>query len=728
MSAPDGIKAVTALTTLADYLVRNGATPDAAIAQIASAFSISAVDVTALNPTSKTLRIHQLVFGALAGYEEENQVLFDSANYYRTRARSVAAQKTLTDLPKLIGNETTAFLNISEVIGWLNNQNFYIDSTSFSDLVIGNAFATAPAAVRLKGKLSKQKIAAASTITADPYCPEPPIGISYPELGRMIFGSANYRRGEDKQDGYGSHQGVNQLFAGSCGAETLTYNGSLLGWHTGIDYRVPEPGLTDIVRRAVPQYSVANGTVVYVSPRSTSYDGLSNYGMVIIQDQSNLNLFWRYLHLDNSSVSLNQVISRGCEIGKSGGVGKTRNHFGIHAHIEAWIEPSSVDPKFSTPYQAVRKDVMETLKFVNPRLYIDKFLEPHKQSCASAPLVASNSWIYKGELTTTNLVRAAGFASDGSAYLVNGNGAIEKWNISSNIFTKIGSSTPAASDFGLTYIPGIYSASVYEDRVVLGANAATAIPIYSLKTLQRTDQIPFTKSKMGKNGLTRSRSAFPEFVTFSKTGSDIVVFSASTWTADGINTGEKISIPNASASSAQLSVPGPLCARAAYRGRNGIDGTVVVTCVGVVYYINTNGIPTVLDSLSSVSTMNSIAISKNGDKLLLSYDSITGVREVKLYNISNTSDIPTLRSSRIFGSQTTYPLFPSFNASEDQIFMQRYFDFQILDEVGVVQQTINYPAGVSGVPSSSEGRIAFSPTEKIMLVPLNSKVLVYKKQ
>lgn len=705
---------VSPLTNLIDSLrTSGGISLQAAETQVQQQFGITATELYSVNPADATKRTMNLLAAAYAGYQDASEVVFDTRGRSVAIARDLATSRIMSALPLIHAQFAGAAVTYDDAQAILTENAFFPAVAEIADSVV-QTMQTLPLAASLSTNTAPKSLA------ADAYCPEADVGISYRELGKMIFGSDNYRVGLNEQ-----LLGVNQLFAGSCNAvRNMNVRKPTGGWHTGVDYQVLSANDTPDVRRAVPQYSVVDGTVAYVSPANPA-GGTTNYGIVAITDSRNAQRIWRYLHLDRIDVAVGDTVTKGCQIGLSGGTGDSRSTFAVHAHIEVQEGPTVTGSGISN-YQDVRADV-PSLGFKNPRTLIDNFAEPTMQRCDQA--LPTLNWRYAGSIAIASprLVRAAGFNSRGNIYVVNDLSVVSTHSPST--FGKIAADiVPVASDFGVVgTIPNLYTTAVSGAKLVLGANGAHQIPVLDLDERRVIDRIPFTGSAMGRTRLVRDRAGYPEVTALSSAADSLAVGMAGTWTSDGSSTVEMLSFPDGVAKSAYVRVAGGACSGLlAYTNRIQLSGFVTTRCsTNELLYINTTTLTAfAFATLPTQATITRLAVSKNGDKVLAATDD--SVRKVTLFNLADTGlGRPTVASQLDFGGQYQYPLYPRFDESEQRIYVQRYRDYQIYSQSGTLVQTIDYPVGVTGTPATATAQLTFNASGTRLLIPLSSKVLVY---
>ncbi len=707
---------VSPLTNLIDAIRTTGTnTLVGAETQVRNLFGLSTGDLYASTPTAGALRTINLIAAAYAGYQDASEVVFDTRGRSARIARELATSRIISSLPSLHTQFAAVANTYDDAQAILTENGFFPSTAEIADAIVSQLEALPESAAVASLKTA--------TTATDPYCPESDTGVSYRDLGKMIFGSDNYRVGlnEDKL-------GVNQLFAGSCTADrNMDSNilGGLGGWHTGIDYQVLAATDSNDVRRAVPQFSVVAGTVVYISPANPA-GGTKNYGVVAIRDSRNSQRIWRHLHLDRIDVALNDTVTIGCQIGLSGGTGSVRNSFPVHAHIEVQ-EGANVTGSGISNYQDQRDNVI-TLGFRNPRMLVDAFIEPTQTRCNDTPPVLN--WRYAGSIgaDANRLIRAVGFNSRGNIYVANDLSVVSTHSPSS--FGKIAADiTPVESDFGVSgYVPGLRTTANSGSKLILGANGARQIPILDLDERKVIDRIPFAAAQMGRTRLTRDRAAFPEVATLSAAGDSLAIGMGGTWTADGASTIEMFSFPEGVAKSRYVTVAGGSCATLyAYTNRVRLSGFITLRCSNneLLYVNDTTLSAYAFATLPTQASITRMAVSKNGDKVLVATDN--SVRQITLFNLADTGlGRPTVSSQIDFGGQFQTPLYPRFDDSEQRIYVQRYQDFQIYSPTGVLGQTIPYPAGVVGTPSTPSAVMTFNASATRLLVPLSSRVLVYR--
>lgn len=705
---------ISPLTNLIDSLrSSSGVSLQAAETQVLQMFGLTVTELYSINPADSTKHTMNLLAAAYAGYQDASEVVFDTRGRSVAIARDLATSRITSTLPSIHAQFAGVALTYDDARAILVENGFFPSVAEIADLVVQAIQARPLTAAVPTGNSLK-------SLATDPYCPEPDVGVSYRELGKMIFGSDNYRVGLNEQ-----LVGVNQLFAGSCNAvRNMEVRKPAGGWHTGVDYQVLSASDTPDVRRAVPQYSVVDGTVTYVSPANPA-GGTTNYGIVAITDSRSPQRIWRYLHLDRIDVAVGDTVTKGCQIGLSGGTGTSRATFPVHAHIEVQ-EGATVTGSGISNYQDVRADV-PSLGFKNPRTLIDSFAEPTMQRCGqSLPVL---NWRYAGSIAVNSprLVRAAGFNSRGNIYVVNDLGVVSTHSPST--FGKIAVDiVPTATDFGVVgSLPNLYTTAISGAKLVLGANGALQVPVVDLDERRVIDRIPFTATAMGRTRLARDRASFPEVTALSSAADSLAVGMSGTWNSDGASTVEMLSFPDGVAKSAYVRVAGGMCGGlVAYTNRIQLSGFVTSRCsTNDLLYINT----TTLDAfafatLPTQAGVTRIAVSKNGDKVLVATDD--GMRKVTLFNLADTGlGRPTVASQLDFGVQGQYPLYPRFDDSEQRVYVQRYRDYQIYTPTGTLVQTVLYPSGVTGTPATSTAQLTFNASGTRLLIPLSSQVLVF---
>jgi len=116
-----------------------------------------------------------------------------------------------------------------------------------------------------------------------------------------------------------------------------SYGGTVRGYHTGIDYRVPT---------GVPVVAPADGVVVMA-------ETLALRGHAVLIDHG-WGVVTGYWHLSEVDVHVGQVVRRGTIIGR---VGNTGLSTGAHLHWELWVNGVSVDGR-----QWLRRDGLEGVR------------------------------------------------------------------------------------------------------------------------------------------------------------------------------------------------------------------------------------------------------------------------------------------------------------------------------------------------------------------------------
>lgn len=707
---------VSPATTVVDGLRSYGAmTVGQAESQVASSFAVTVADLYATSPSLRMYRLHSLLAAALAGYQDVSEQIFDTAGRNLAAARELAVARIMAQLPALFAAFGDAVNTYDDALAILVENGFFPPAAEIADAIVQK--------LEAEGGSAAAGAAAPAAALADPYCPEQNVGVSYKELGRMLLGSDEYRVGLDEQ-----RVGVNQLFANSCNAVRNTdasIRSGAGGWHTGIDYQVRAGGDPVTERRTVPQYSVVDGTVVYVSA-SNPNGGTSNYGVVAVRDNRNAQRIWRYLHLDRIDVAVGDTVNIGCQIGLSGGTGTSRASFPVHVHIEVQ-EGSNVTGSGISNYQDAR-DAVLTLGFKNPRTLVDAFVEPHQRSCnQSLPVL---NWRYSGAITVLapQLIRTAGFNARGNIYVVNDQSVVSIHS-PSTFGTIAANISPTPSDFGVAgpSLPSLVTTASFGAKLLLGANGARQIPIVDLDERRVIDRVPYAATGMGRTLRARDRAGYPQVLSISMAGDALAVGMGGTWSSDGASTVELLSFPEGVASNQYVTVAGGSCAGlVAYTSRVRLSGFVTHRCSnGDLVYVNATTLTTsTFANLGLQSSVTRIAVSKNGDKVLASTDN--GYRKITLFNLQGTElGAPVVSSQIDFAGQFIDPLYPRFDDSGQRIYVQRYRDFQIYSLDGTLVQTIGYPSGVSGTPSTATSQMAFNATGTKLLIPTANRVLVY---
>ncbi|MBQ0957710.1 hypothetical protein KAK06_01955 [Ideonella sp. 4Y11] len=724
LSSPSAKKgSVTPISTIVDGVARaRGLDIAAAEEQVRSALSLNSVKQIYSAPKNSSQRsLHYALAGALSELQRKEGLLYRSAASFRAGADEVNADHILNSVaPALAG--APVFITIGDAIDWLDSNLLIPRSDELSTRISANAGAIA--LMRKQGSILRKK---RGNALADPYCPETEDGISYPELGRMILGD-RYLAGMNEQG-----QGVNQLFAGSCGAvlntEVTDPKGG--GWHTGVDYRVWLSETTagsDAERRSIPQFSVVDGTVEAVSTNLPG-GGASPLGLVAIRDARNSQRVWRYLHLDRiaDGVSVGSQVTKGCLVGFSGGggsskAGYSRSMWPIHAHIEVQEGPA-VDPSVAPKYQTTRDGVID-IGMKNPRTLISKieYSDPKGQPCGQTAGENLN-WILRGRVNGTpgRIFRAIGTTPAGNFYSVNDTGRVEFWS-STNFQKAAADIVPTPSDFGRTEPVGVTSVPSSGGRVFLGANGATQIPVIDLVSKSIVDYLPFSNSGVGKNGLTPPRSVDPGRLKINGSGDSLFSTTGLFCTPTCVNDVYKISIPGgiSGGRSFQLSesaVDSP------FRTIGGVVGFVSVSWGDYKVRIHIEGRPDFDLGRLFGNTPNVTGVSVSEDGRYVAVSTLDSFHEVTLFGVSGLeTSTPVVTSVQRMAQQYLTPTVPAFNRAGTNVYLKRARDFQVYSVSGDLLKTTPYPTDVS---SGDPGALVFSADGSTLFINSGSSILVY---